>query len=409
MVSAINISDLRLAAKKRLPWMLFDWIDGGAGDERGLRENEAAFEAYRFLPRYMVDVSDRSQRKSVFGRTYDSPFGIAPTGYAGLFRPRADVTLAAAARDHNIPYIMSGTSVDSIEEAAELAPDNVWYQLYGAMDLSITKDIISRAERAGCQALVITIDIPIAGKRERDLRNGFEFPLRITPKVVLDGLLHPAWTLSYLRTGGLPRMANWDHYAPKGCSAVELAEFANSHSFCVQTWDHLRLFRDLWPRHLIVKGVMHPEDAETAVALGADGLIISNHGGRQYDRCVPAPLMISPIRAAVGPNIPVMMDGGIRRGSDVLASLCLGADFVFCGRAMLYGVVAGGATGLNAAIGILRDELDTLMGQIGCLSVDVTGLESFIINWSGGGLEAVTASADKTSNLNPKSGSDNRP
>lgn len=378
MMRAITISDLRKAAKRRLPRMLFDWIDGGAGDERGMRENESVFDAYRFLPRYMLDVRERSQTKMLFGTTFDSPFGIAPTGYAGLFRPRADATLAATAKRNNIPFILSGTSVDSVEETAAIAPGQLWYQLYGAMEMSITTDLIRRAESAGCQALVVTIDIPIAGKRERDLRNGFEFPLRITPRVVLDGMLHPAWSLNYLRTGGLPRMANWDRYAPQGCSAVELAEFANSHSYCVQTWDHLKLFRDLWPRKLVVKGVIHPEDAETAVRHGADGLILSNHGGRQYDRCVPAPMMLRPVRAAVGPGIPVMMDGGVRRGSDIFAALCLGADFVFCGRAPLFGVVANGEAGAQAAIDILRSELDCLMGQIGCLDLEQKALARFL-------------------------------
>lgn len=379
MSQPITIADLRRGAKARLPKILFDWIDGGAGDELGLRESVAAFETYRFLPRYMLDVSGRSQKKQLFNRSYNSPFGIAPTGYAGLFRPSADIISAAAARGADIPYVMSGTSIDSIERAVEAAPDHCWYQLYGATDIAITKDLIGRAERAGCQGLVITIDIPVAASRERDLRNGLAIPLRMTPGLMLDGLLHPSWSLNYLLTGGMPKMENWAPYAPAGCNAMQLAEFANSHSYCVQTWDHLKLFRDLWPRTLIVKGVMHPEDAAMAVSLGADGLIVSNHGGRQYDRSVTALAMLPILRETVGPNIPLMMDGGIRRGSDILTALCLGADFVFVGRATLYGLVTRGRAGIDCAINILRSELDQLMGQIGCLDLDQPKLDKFLV------------------------------
>lgn len=378
MRRAISISDLRDRAKARLPKILFDWIDGGAGDERGLRENETAFDAYRFLPRYMLDVSSRTQRKELFGRIHASPFGIAPTGYAGLFRPGADLILAKAAQEAGIPFILSGTSVSSIEDTARVAPDSFWYQLYAAADAEITSDLIARAEMAGCRVLVVTIDIPIAGKRERDLRNGFEFPPKLTPRLVWDGLRHPAWTLAYLRTGGLPALANWAPYAPPGSDAVRIADFANKHSFCVQTWEHLKLFRDLWPGKLVVKGIMHPEDAKTAVRLGADALYVSNHGGRQYDRSVAAPTMLPILRQAVGPDVPLMMDGGVRRGSDIFAALCLGADYVFVGRPTLYGAVADGAAGAEQAIQILRDELDNLMGQIGCLDLDRTRLSEFL-------------------------------
>ncbi|TPM94857.1 alpha-hydroxy acid oxidase [Mesorhizobium sp. B2-1-3A] len=380
MRRVISISDLREHARRRLPKILFDWIDGGAGDERGLRENEAAFDAYRFLPRYMLDVSQRTQRKALFGKTYASPFGIAPTGYAGLFRPGADLMLAQAAEQAGIPFIMSGTSVSSIEDAAKLAPNSFWYQLYAAADVEITRHLIGRAERAGCQVLVVTIDIPIAGKRERDLRNGFEFPLRMTPRLAWDGLCHPAWTLAYLRTGGLPVMQNWALYAPPGSSAIEVAEFANTHAYCVQTWEHLKLFRDLWPGKLVVKGVMHPHDATMAMRLGADGIYVSNHGGRQYDRSVAAPSVLPILREIVGPDMPLMMDGGVRRGSDIFAALCLGADFVFAGRPTLYGVAAHGSWGAEQAITILRDELGNLMGQIGCLDLEQGNLGLFLVS-----------------------------
>lgn len=378
MRKSITIEDLRKQAQCRLPRILFDWIDGGAGDEASMRDNEATLAEIRFLPRYMIDVSHRSQAKALFGRRYDSAFGISPTGYAGLFRPRADSILADAARRANVPFILSGTSVDSLEKVTEIAPDHTWYQLYGATDAAITRDMIKRAETAGCAALVVTIDIPVAAKRERDLRHGFGIPLRMTPRMVLDGILHPAWSLRYLLEGGMPVMENWRPYAPSSANAMQVAEYANTHSYCVQTWDHLRLFRELWPRTLIVKGVSHPEDAEMAMALGADGIIASNHGGRQGDRLTAIPPMLGRLRKTVGQDFPLMMDGGVRRGTDIMAALCLGADFVFGGRATLFGAIASGAEGADRALAILREELDMLMGQIGCLTLDDPDLGRFL-------------------------------
>lgn len=379
MKRCITINDLRDRARRRLPRILFDWIDGGAGDEAAMRDNGATLSTVRFLPRYMLDVTGRSQSKTLFGRVYDSPYGIAPTGYAGLFRPHADTILADAARRANVPFVLSGTSVDAIETVMETAPEHTWYQLYGAAEPTITRDMIQRAERAGCAALVITIDIPVAAKRERDLRHGFEIPLRMTPRMLLDGMLHPAWSLRYLRHGGMPVMEGWRPYAPTGSNAMQVAEYANTHSYCVQTWDHLRLFRQLWPRTLIVKGVSHPEDAAMAVSLGADGIIASNHGGRQGDRLASVPPLLGRLRAVIGPDVPLMMDGGVRRGSDIMAALCLGADFVFGGRATLYGAAAGGAAGADRALAILRDELDGIMGQIGCLTLEDPDLGRFLL------------------------------
>jgi (S)-mandelate dehydrogenase len=379
MKAIVTVDDLRLRAKKHLPRILFDWIEGGAGDEAALRDNEDAISRVRFLPRYMIDVTQRSQSKTLFGRTYDSPFGIAPTGYAGVFRPQADTILAGAAKRANLPFILSGTSVDSIETVMQAAPEHAWYQLYGAADPQITTDMIRRADRAGCAALVITIDIPVAARRERDLRNGFAIPLALTPRLLLDGMMHPAWAVRYLANGGMPVMENWRPYAPSGANAMEVAQFANTHSYCVQTWDHLKLFRDLWPRKLVVKGVSHPEDAAIAVELGADGIIASNHGGRQSDRLAAVPHVIPLLRDAVGAKFPLMIDGGIRRGTDVLAALCVGADFVFAGRAPLYGAVASGEKGADRALDILREELDAIMGQIGCLSLEDTDLQRFVL------------------------------
>lgn len=390
-MKGLSIADLRRQAKRYLPRILFDWIDGGAGDEYGLWRNESAFRDIAFMPRYLLDVTERTQRRSLFGKMYDSPFGIAPMGYTGLFRPGSDLAMARAAAAANIPFVLSGSSTESMERVAAAAPHHAWYQLYGAADLAITEDLVRRAAGAGCQALVVTVDIPVAAKRERDQRNGFSLPLRYTPRLVLDGLLHPLWTARYVRSGGMPMMENWSAYAPEPRSALDVAMFANSHSYCVQTWAHLERFRRLWPRHLIVKGIMHPDDAVRAVSLGADGLIVSNHGGRQYDRAPTALDLFPAVRSAVEPSIPVMLDGGIRRGSDVLACLGLGASFVFLGRAMLYGAVTGGEQGVAHAIAIIRDELDQLMGQVGC--IDLSALPPDLIVTHHGDYHGATQSS----------------
>lgn len=379
----VTVADYRRRARVRLPKILFDWIDGGAGDELGLRENRSIYDDYRFLPRYLLDVAGRSPRKHLFGRERAMPYGISATGYAGLFRPGADLMLAEAAQKAGVPFMMSGTSVSSMEAAAKVAPDVLWYQLYAAGTLEITRDLIRRADAAGCEALVVTVDIPVEAPRERDIRNGFTFPPKLSPKVVLDGLLHPAWSLEYLRSGGMPVMENWSPYAPAGSTAVQVAEFANEHSFSVQTWEHLELFRELWPRKLVVKGLMHPGDARRAVALGADGIIVSNHGGRQFDRSVVAPVLVPRLREVLGPDVPIMLDGGIRRGADILTAMCLGADFVFGGRATLFGVAADGLAGGEDVLRMLRTELDTLMAQVGVLDLEDPELGEVLVNPDG--------------------------
>lgn len=379
----LTVSDYRDRARARLPKILFDWIDGGAGDEQGLRENRSVYDDYRFIPRYLLDVTSRSPRKQLFGVDRGFPFGISATGYSGLFRPGADLMLAEAAQHAGIPFMMSGASVSAMETAAKVAPDSLWYQLYAAADLDITRDLIRRADAAGCEALVVTVDIPVEAPRERDIRNGFTFPPRLTPRILLDGILHPGWSLNYLRSGGMPVMENWAPYAPAGSNAVQVAEFANGHSYCVQTWEHLELFRELWPRRLIVKGIMHPGDARRAMDIGVDGIIVSNHGGRQFDRSVVAPVLLPVLRQTLGPDFPIMLDGGIRRGSDILTALCLGADFVFGGRATLYGVVSDGLAGGMDVLRMLRTELETLMGQVGLLTLDGPDLADVLVRPDG--------------------------
>jgi (S)-mandelate dehydrogenase len=367
--SAVNIEDLHQMAKRRLPRVAFEFIEGGVEDERCLDRNTEAFKKHQLVPRYLVDVSKRDQTQTLFGKTYNSPFGIAPTGAAGLFRRGADMMLARAALAANIPYIMSGASNDSIETAAKVAPNHAWYQLYGARDAAITDDMIKRTADAGLEALVLTVDVPVRPKRERSQRNG-----SLKPKILAEAITHPGWVWEYVTNGGMPMLENWAKYAKPGATATDVNE--NNRTLLPahgQTWNDLERYRRLFPRQLVVKGIMHPADAIRCAELGCDGIIVSNHGARQLDQA-PSPLDVLPaIKEALGDRLTIMLDSGVRRGADALIALCLGAQFVFTGRATLYGAVAGGEAGVNKAIDIVRGEIDLVMGQIGCPSLDKLG------------------------------------
>src|SRR5579875_1014449 len=379
---AVNIEDLHRIAKRRLPRIIFDYIEGGVEDERGLARNEEAFHRYRLLPRYLVDVSRRDQSQTLFGRTYASPFGISPTGGVALYRREGEVMLAKAAAAANIPYIMSGGSNAAMEEAARVAPNHVWFQLYAAKDGSISDALIGRARDNGLGALVLTVDVPIHPKRERNIRNGFARvrgggvleSLKLKPAILLEALTHPAWVFDYVRNGGAPTLGNWAPHAPAGASTAQVIAFGRSQTpAAAQTWRDLERYRRLFPRALIVKGILSPADALRAAEIGVDGIIVSNHGGRQLDQA-PASLDVLPaIHAAVGDRLTVMLDSGVRRGADILIALCLGARFVFFGRPTLYGTVVGGVPGAAKAISILKNEIDLVMGQIGCPSLDQLG------------------------------------
>jgi L-lactate dehydrogenase (cytochrome)/(S)-mandelate dehydrogenase len=370
---AVNIDDLRRMAKRRMPRIAFDFIEGGVEDEEGLAHNEAAFRRYRMVPRFLRDIARRDQSASVFGYTFASPFGIAPTGINGLFRRNADLMLAEAAAAANIPYVMSSVANASLEQAAKIAP-HMWFQVYGANDRAIVKDMVRRAGAAGIGTLVVTVDVPLLHKRERNMRNGFTRPLKMTPAVVLEALLHPAWIVEFLRHGGIPRFENWAPYSPPGSSTDTINDhYGTQTPSADQTWRDLEDYRRMWPGRLVVKGMLHPQDARRAVALGVDGLIVSNHGARQLDRAVSPLEMLPLVRAAVGDDVTLMLDSGVRRGSDVVVARCLGASLVFTGRATLYGVAAGGVAGAAKAIEILRSQLDLTLGMLGCASLDELG------------------------------------
>ena len=373
---AANLEDIRKMAKRRLPRLAYDFIEGGVEGEYCLARNRDAFQRYTIVPRYLVDVSERDQSTTLFGRKYASPFGISPAGVAGLFWPDADRLLAEEAAAANIPFVMSAASSLRIEDAAKLAPKTTWFQVYGTRDSRIMDDQVRRARDSGISTLVLTIDVPIVPRRERNIRNGFSRPLRMTPGRLLQGLSHPSWLIGYLRSGGVPLLANWTSYLPDGASRDDIADlFGANTPASGQEWSALERIRSLWPRHLVVKGILHPQDAKRAMEAGVDGIIVSNHGGRQAD-CTPSPLdMIRPIRAAVGDDLTLMLDSGIRRGTDVLVARCLGAQFAFFARPTLYGAAAAGAKGIRKAIEIVRTEIDLALAQLGCPRLSSLGAE----------------------------------
>jgi len=382
MAQLLNYDDLRRAAKRRLPKIAFDFIEGGLDDEVGIERNQWGFERHRIVPRYMVDVSKRTQTTELFGRTYSQPVGIAPTGGAALFRPGADLMLAAAARKANVPFIMSGASTDTIENLARVAPDHGWYQMYAAKNKEISYDMIKRANDAGLSTLVITVDVPVHSNRERNKRNGMSRPLKMPLHILLEAATHPGWIINYYKNGGgTPMLSNWAKYAGTGAEsdAEKVASFQATQTTPPLDWSDIEKFRELWPRKMVLKGVMHPADAERAQRIGVDGLMVSNHGGRQLDRA-PSPVEVLPaIRDAVGDKMTLMLDSGIRRGSDVVTALCLGAKFCFVGRMTLYGVAIGGEPMAGHALNILKNEVDLVMGNMG--APDIRSLGPDFLMW----------------------------
>jgi L-lactate dehydrogenase (cytochrome)/(S)-mandelate dehydrogenase len=369
--SVVNLDDLRKLARRKLPRIAFDFIEGGADDEHCLQRNRDAFLRHQLLPRYLRDVSQRDQSENLLGRRYASPIGISPTGLAGLFRPDADLMLAAAACACDVPFLLSSAANGSIEDVVRVAPEHVWFQMYCTSDEHINADLVRRAVAAKVRVLVVSVDVPVNSNRERNRRNGFSRPFRMTPAVALEALGHPMWVLRYLRTGGIPLMQNWAPYAPPGAGANEVADLYGTLTPApMVTWQHLRRIRDSWSGPLVVKGLMHPEDARQAVHLGIDGLVVSNHGGRQLD-AAPSPLDVLPaMRAAVGEGLPIILDSGVRRGSDIVTARCLGADACIFGRPTLYGVAAAAQAGAELALKIMRKEVDQVLAQIGCRRFD---------------------------------------
>ena len=370
--SALNIEDLHKIARRRLPRVAYEFLAGGVEDDVSLANNRAVFERIRFRPHTLVNVADRSQQVSVYGRTFKCPFGIAPTGAAGLFGFAADIALARAAREAGIPFVLSTASFEPLEKVAqEAAGGTLWFQLYMSKDHEAAQALVTRALHAGYEALVVTTDLPVQPNREYNQRNGFNIPFKLNLRNMLDGALHPDWLCNvFMRTlldSGVPRFQNLDTNVGGRIIAKPIGEFRARRE--ALNWEDFRWLRKLWPHKLLVKGIMRADDALLAAENGADGIFISNHGGRALDGALSPIEALPAIRAAVGNRLTLMVDSGMRRGSDIVKALALGADMVFVGRATLYGIAAGGEAGAAHAIGILRSEVDRVLAMLGCPSI----------------------------------------
>jgi (S)-mandelate dehydrogenase len=370
---ANSIEDLRQRAKRWLPRAVFEFFDGGAEDEITLRENRAAFERVRLSPRVLVDVSRVDTATTILGAPAALPIAIAPTGAVGFGRHGADIAIARAAKAFGIPYALSTTATASIERIAAAAPGRLWFQAYILKQRDFTLRLIARAKEAGYEALVITVDLPVGGKRERDFRNDFSIPFRFTPRNVLDFASRPAWALPMLRHG-VPQMENLAGFTPEASATAVASSVGRSYDPSFD-WDAFKAMRDTWPRKLIVKGIVRPDDAERAVAAGCDAIVVSNHGGRQLDGGIATLDALPGVVAAAGGRASVLIDGGVRRGVDVLKALALGAEAVLVGRATLYGACIGGEAGAARALAILQEEFVRSMQLCGARQVAEIGPE----------------------------------
>lgn len=356
------IADLRVRARRHLPRPVFDFLDGAAADEQTLRDNERAFSDYGLLPRIGVDVSSRTLSTRVLGAPSALPFGLSPVGFSGLFRPRGEILAARAAAAAGIPYCLSTLSVASIEEIARAIPDgDKWFQLYFLKDKDLLSRFLTRIRDSGFRVLCLTVDLPAAGRRDRDTRNAFTVPVQPGPRMAWHFARHPRWTVAALRA---PVTFGNFQETPGVGGFGSLARHIGSLFDPSADWDAISRIRDQWAGPMLLKGVLHPADAARAAALGIDAISVSNHGGRQLDGAPSALDALVAIREASG-DMDLMLDGGVRRGTDIVKARALGASFVLIGRAFAYGLAAAGQPGVEKAIDILSAEIDNALTLLG--------------------------------------------
>ncbi len=364
-----SIEEARILAKKRVPRLMFDFVDGASGDEKLCENNRIALDQIRLQPKVLRNVEKRNIKKKIFGSEYNQPFGFAPMGMCNLTWTGADKILAKESLYNNIPMCVSMASSTTLEKMYDFSEGNVWLQLYNFQDEEFVMELLERAEKTGYKVAILTVDVPIQFRRAKDNRNGFTVPFNIGLKQFIDFATHPNWSISTL-IGGIPKPMNYET-SKKG------NKFVRSESRGATDWNTLKRIREKWKGKLIIKGVMSSEDAIKIKSEGADAIQVSNHGGRQLDSATSSIEALPIIRNAIGKDFPIIFDSGIRGGSDIVRALALGADFTMIGRPLMYGIGADGARGLRRVVDIIKDELSTALGLVGL--TDIKDISSDII------------------------------
>ena len=367
--SAANVSDLRKISKRRLPGGVFDYIDGAAEDELTLQRNSAAFQNVEFKPRVFRDVSSISLKSTLFGKELDFPLVMAPTGFGRIANSQGELAVARAADRAGIPYTLSTLGTRSIEEVAAVSKGRKWFQVYVWRDRELVREMLERAIAADFEAIQITVDTAITGRRERDVKHGFTLPPKIGLGTIIDGALHPGWTWDFIKAEPISFANVNGKIVGDGSDPITLADYINSQFDPSLSWNDLEWFRSIWKGPIIIKGIQTVEDAKIAADMGIEGIALSNHGGRQLDGA-PAPFeLLESVVQSVGGDIEIICDGGVRRGSDIAKALALGANACMIGRAYLYGLGAGGERGVDFVLDHLREGLKRTMMLCGVASL----------------------------------------
>lgn len=364
-----SIEMLAERAKQRMPGFAYDYLTGGCFSDVNLARNTQEIREIQLRPHYLRDFNGASQKTTLFGKTYDAPFGIAPVGLQGLMWPKSCEILAKAAKQHNVPFCLSTVSTASIETISEITEGDFWFQLYHPAENHLRDKLIERAEQASCKTLVLLADTPTFAYRPKEIRNGLSIPPQMTLRNIMQIATHPRWAFEQLFAGP-PEFKTMKPYIPNGLNMKHLGLFMNQTFSGRLTEDKIKAVRDKWKGNLVIKGIVNPEDAERAIKLGVDGLIVSNHGGRQLDSGESTIKPLTELAKKYSDSVPLMMDGGIRSGVDIASTLASGAKFTFLGRAPMFGACAMGAKGGDQALQILKRQIQQVMEQVGCEKVE---------------------------------------
>lgn len=365
MEKYLNINELRIKAKKQVPKMFFDYCESGSWDQKTLKVNSTDLDSLQFKPKVVRNLANRSTAVNIFGEDYNLPLGFSPCGLTGMQYADGEILAALAAEKFNVPFTLSTMSIASLEDIADHVSRSFWFQLYVMKDRSLTKDLVTRAKSVGVKVLVLTVDLQVLGIRHNDVRNGLSTPPKITFRNVFDMILKPKWTYNIIRSKR-KNFGNLEKYITNVSNLSSLSSWINEQFDESLSWDDIKQFRDMWDGKLIIKGIIDEGDAEQSALIGADGIVVSNHGGRQLDSCVSSISALPKIKEKIEKhNIDIFFDGGIRSGKDILKAKCLGAKMAMMGRPYLYGLAAGGQKGVERCLEIFSEELDRTMALCG--------------------------------------------